>query len=88
MDARNHPAVRRGTWWLRSQWSYLAILLVVLGLLLLRDPTGLNVLGAVALFIGAGLSLFIGHKLVKGLRHEYRYQDDEPTEQARYEHPR
>jgi hypothetical protein len=29
-------------------------------------------------FLGAGLSLFIGHKLVKGLRHEYRYQDDEP----------
>jgi hypothetical protein len=53
---------------------------VVLGLLLLRDPTGPAILGAVALFIGAGLALFTGHKLVRGLRHEYRYQDDEPTE--------
>ena len=79
MDAQNHPAVRRGTWWLRSQTSYLAVLLVVLGLLLLRDPTGLNILGAVALFIGAGLSLFTGHRMVKALRHEYRYQDEEPT---------
>jgi hypothetical protein len=79
MDPRNHPDVRHGTGWIWSQWSHLAVLLVVLGLLLLRDPTGLHVLGAIALFMGAGLSLFIGHKLVKDLRHEYRYQDDEPT---------
>lgn len=79
MDARNHPAVRRGTWWLRSQWAALAVALVGLGLLLLRDPTGRNILGAVALFMGAGLSLFIGHRLVKSLRREYRYHDDESS---------
>ncbi len=40
--------MRAGSEWLRSQWGYLAVLLAVIGILLLRDPTALHILGAVA----------------------------------------
>ena len=78
MDAKNHPTVRGGTGWLRNQSIYAAVIFVALGIvLLLRDPHALQVLGAVGCFAVAGLSLYIGEKQVKSLRHEYRYKDDE-----------
>ena len=80
MDAKNHPTVRRGTGWLRYQARSLAVILLALGILLLRDPTALHILGAVACTAGAGLSVFLGEKQVKSLRHEYRYEDDEPPQ--------
>lgn len=78
MDARNHPAVRGGTGSIRQQAVSLAIILVVLGILLLRDPTALHILGTAGCAVGAGLSLYLGERQVKSLRHEYRYEDEEP----------
>ena len=78
MDAKNHPTVRRGTGWLRNQSIYAAVIFVALGIvLLLRDPTVLQVLGAVGCFAVAGLFIYLGEKQVKSLRHEYRYEDEE-----------
>ncbi len=78
MDSRNHPTVRRGTrWWRRQSWT-LAILLTFIGILLLRDPTGWSIGGAVACMGGAGLSIYLGEIMVKKLRHEHRYKVDEP----------
>ena len=79
MDARNHPTVRRGTgWWRRKSWT-LTILLSGIGILLLRDPTALNIFGTAACIAGAGLTVYLGEKQVKTLRHEYRYEDDGST---------
>lgn len=78
MDARNHPTVRRGTGWFRHQARSLAILLIAIGIVLLRDPTALHILGTAGCAVGAGLSLYLGERQVKSLRHEYRYEDEEP----------
>ena len=81
MDAKNHPTVRRGTGWLRHQAISLAVVMVALALaLLLRDPSPLTVLGAVGCVAVAGLSIWFGEKQVKSLRHEYRYEDEEPAD--------
>ena len=82
MDATNHPTVRRGTGWLRCQAISLAVILVALALilLLLRDPSPLKALGAVGCLAVAGLSIWFGEKQVKSLRHEYRYEDEEPAD--------
>ena len=76
MDAKNHPTVRRGTGWLRHQPLYLAVILVVVGIALLLDPTALHILGGVGCIAAAGLSVYLGEKQVKSLRHEYRYEDE------------
>ena len=80
MDAKNHPTVRHGTGWLRCQGWSAAVLFAGLAILLLRDPSALHVLGAVALVAGAGLSIRWVEKEVKRLRYEYRYSDDEPAQ--------
>ena len=74
MDPKNHPTVRRGTRWWRCQSWTLAILLTFFAILLLRDPMDWSILGAVACTAGAGLSIYLGEKMVKGLRHAYRYK--------------
>jgi hypothetical protein len=68
--------VRRGTRLLRSQWISLAVMLIVLGVaVLVRGMTSLPVLAALACFTGAALSLWVGERMIRNLRHEYRYQD-------------
>lgn len=80
MDAREHPTVRRGTRFFRGKWGYLSIILVALGIgLLVKEQPPLSILGAIACFAGAGLSIWLGEWMVKDLRHEYRYEDEEPT---------
>ena len=70
--------MRRGTrWWRRQSWT-LAIILTFIGILLLRDPTGWSIGGAVACMGEAGLSIYLGEIMVKKLRHEHRYKVDEP----------
>ncbi|MDN3905824.1 hypothetical protein [Arthrobacter sp. YD2] len=79
MDARNHPAVRRGTGWWRFQTGLAAVVFWGLAILLLREPTVLHVLGAVACIAGAGLALYFGQQQIRKLRHDYRYKDTEPS---------
>jgi hypothetical protein len=75
-NARHHPTVRRGTRLLRSQWISLAVILIVLGVaVLVQGMTSLQVLAALACFSGAALSPWVGERMIRNLRHEYRYQD-------------
>ncbi|MHA7209586.1 hypothetical protein [Arthrobacter sp. MDT1-65] len=81
MDERDHPAVRRGTRLFRGKGAYLALILIALGIVtLVRDLTAVPVLSAIGCFVGAGLSLWFGERLVKDLRHEYRYEDKDRPE--------
>jgi arginine exporter protein ArgO len=76
-NARHHPTVRRGTRLLRSQWISLAVMLIVLGVaVLVQGMTSSPVLAALACFTGATLSLWMGERMIRDLRHEYRYQDN------------
>ncbi|KNC20365.1 hypothetical protein AC792_01025 [Arthrobacter sp. RIT-PI-e] len=51
-------------------------MLLALGVVVLvRDLTEVPTLAALACFIGAGLSLWVGRLMIKSLRYEYRYQD-------------
>jgi membrane protein DedA with SNARE-associated domain len=75
-NARHHPTVRRGTRVLRSQWISLAVILIVLGVaVLVQGMTSLPALAALACFTGAALSVWVGERMIRDLRHEYRYQD-------------
>ena len=76
-DQRHHPTVRNGSAWPRDQARWFAALLVFAGILLVFEPTGLHILGALGCLVGAGLALFLGKKQVKSLRHEYRYEHDD-----------
>jgi hypothetical protein len=81
MNARNHPTVRRGAPYLRGKSGYLALILVALGIaLLVKEQPPLSILGAMGCFAGAGFSLWVGEWMVKDLRHEYRYENDEPPQ--------
>lgn len=83
--ARHHPTVRRGALFLRGQWIGLAVVLIVLGVVVLvRGLTALPILAALACFLGAGLSLWVGRRMVRNLRREYRYEEENPVPPGRF----
>lgn len=82
--ARHHPIVRRGTLFLCGQWIGLAVVLIVLGVVVLvRGLTALPIFAALACFLGGGLSLWVGWWMVRNLRHEYRYEKEDPVPPGR-----
>ena len=77
MDPLDHPTVRRGTRWWRCQSVSGSVVLLTLAVLLLREPVLMNVLGALACALAAGLIIYFSEKQIKVLRREYRYEDED-----------
>jgi uncharacterized membrane protein len=82
MKAWVHPTVRRGTiYWTAQAVAFTGAALVFI-LLALQTPTVEHLWWAGLAVIAVVLSWFLARKMIKDLRHEFRYEDDNTTEQG------
>jgi uncharacterized membrane protein len=72
-----HPAVRRGTIYWTAQAIGFTGAAVAFIYLALQNPTVERLWWAGLVVIAAILGWFLAKKMIKDLRHEYRYEEDD-----------
>jgi uncharacterized membrane protein len=74
-----HPTVRRGTIYWTAQALGFSGAVAILIFLALQNPTFERLWWAGLGVIAAILGWFLARKMIKDLRHEYRYEEDDNT---------
>lgn len=71
-----HPQERRSRIYFSAQIFVPVIAMIVIPIILLQDPAQDHVLISAAVLVIGAVVIFLGIRVLKNLRHEYRYEDD------------